>query len=250
MDNRVPGIGHPVQGVIAALVAALKTLLHPRMLSLVLWPMLAAMVLWVGAAMLFWGDWIGSLTAMLQTTSLEQWVSHGFLAVLSHYLISIILVLLLLPAIYVTALMITAVFAMPMMVNHVAGNYYPELERKRGGSAAGSVANAVLAIAVYCAGWVLSLPLWLFSPLALVLPVILMAWLNQRLFRYDALAEHAGKQEYRQVIERATVRLYLLGALAGLLQFVPLLNLLSPVYIGLAFIHLCLAELKQLRLSA
>ncbi len=239
-----------MHSVISALTAALKTLLHPKMLSLVLWPMLAATVLWVGAAILFWGNWIGSLTALLQATSLEQWMSHGFLAVLSHYLISIILVLLLLPAIYVTALMITAVFAMPVMVNHVAGKYYPELERKQGGSAAGSIANAVLAIAVYCAGWVLSLPLWLFSPPALVLPVILMAYLNQRLFRYDALAEHASNPEYRQVVERATVKLYLLGALAGLLQFVPLLNLFAPVYVGLAFIHLCLAELKQLRQSA
>lgn len=45
------------------------------------------------------------------------------------------------------------------------------------------------------------------------------------------------------------MRLYLLGALVGVLQFVPLLNLVSPVYIGLAYIHLCLSELKQLRQS-
>ena len=239
-----------MHSIISALVEALKTLLHPKMLSLVLWPMLVATVLWMGAAILFWGNWSGSLTAMLQTTSLEQWMSHGFLAVLSHYLISIILVLLLLPAIYVTALMITAVFAMPVMVNHVAGKYYPELERKQGGSAVGSIANAALAIAVYCAGWVLSLPLWLFSPFALVLPVLLTAWLNQRLFRYDALAEHASRAEYRQLVGRCSVKLYLLGVAVGVLQFVPLLGLLLPVYVGLAFIHLCLAELKQLRQSA
>lgn len=239
-----------MQDVISALAAAFRTLLHPKMLALVLWPMLAAAVLWVGAAILFWESWVDSLTALVQTTRLEQWMAQGFLAVLSHYLISIILVLLLLPAIYLTALTITAVFAMPMMVNQVAGKYYPELERRHGGSAAGSVANATLAIAVYCAGWVLSLPLWLFSPLALVLPVMLMAWLNQRLFRYDALAEHASTAEYRQLVEHATVKLYLLGAVAGLLQFVPLLNLFLPVYIGLAFIHLCLAELKQLRRPA
>jgi len=94
---------------------------------------------------------------------------------------------------------------------------------------------------------VLSLPLWLFSPFALVLPIILMAYLNQRLFRYDALADHASAEEYEQVIERATPKLYLLGALVGLLQFVPLLNLFAPIYVGLAFIHLCLAELRQLR---
>jgi len=236
-----------MQSVISALVAALKTLFHPKMLVLVLWPMLVAAALWVGAALFFWGSWVSSMTGLVQTTPLEQWMAYGFFAIASHYLISIILVLLLLPAIYVTALVITAVFAMPMMVNHVARKYYPELELKKGGSNAGSVANAAIAIVVYCVGWVLSLPLWLFSPLALLLPLVLMAYLNQRLFRYDALAEHASREEFEQLIERSAMKLYLLGAVVGLLQFVPLLNLFSPIYVGLAFIHLCLAELKQLR---
>lgn len=236
-----------MNSVFLALIQALKTLFHPKMLALVLWPMLVAVVLWVGAAMLFWGSWVNDLTGMVQATPLEQWISHGFLAVMSHYLIAIILVLLLLPAIYVTALLITAVFAMPMMVRHVAERHYPELERRQGGSNAGSIANATVAIVVYCSGWVLSLPLWLFSPFALLLPLVLMAYLNQRLFRYDALAEHASREEYARVIERATVKLYLLGVVTGLLQFVPLLNLFSPVYVALAFIHLCLGELKELR---
>lgn len=250
MDSPVTGIGYPVQSVISALVAALKTLLDPRMLALVLWPMLAAIALWLVAALTFWGSWAGGLAAMVQATPLQHWIAQGFLAALSHYLIDALLVLLLLPAIYVTALAITAVFAMPMMVNHVAGRYYPALERRHGGSASGSIANAAIAIAVYCAGWVLSLPLWLFSPFALVLPVLLTAWLNQRLFRYDALAEHAGSAEYRQLVERCAVKLNLLGVAVGVLQFVPLLGLLLPVYAGLAFIHLCLAELKQLRQPA
>ena len=91
------------------------------------------------------------------------------------------------------------------------------------------------------------MPLWLLSPFALLLPLLLMAYLNQRLFRYDALAEHASKEEFALVIERCTVKLYMLGAVVGLLQFVPVLNLFSPVYVALAFIHLCLAELKELR---
>ena len=239
-----------MNSVISALIAALKTLIKPRMLAMLLWPMLVAMVLWVGAALYFWGNWVSSMTAMVQATPLEQWVAQGFLAVVSHYLISILLVLLLLPAIYVTALVLTAVFAMPMMVNYVSAKYYPELERKNGGSVAGSFINAAVAIVVYCAGWLLCLPLWLFSPFALVLPVVLLAYLNQRLFRYDALSDHASREEFDLIAERAGLRLYLLGALVGVLQFVPLLNLISPVYIGLAYIHLCLSELKQLRQSA
>lgn len=238
-----------MKNVVSALVAAFRSVFSPKMLALVVWPMLLALALWAGVAWYFWSSWVASLTGVIQATSLEQWVAQGFLAVASHYLISIVLVALLLPVIYVTALVITAIFAMPLMTDHVAIRSYPELERKKGGSIAGSIANTLVAVILYCAGWVLSLPLWLLSPLAVILPVILMAYLNQRLFRYDALADHASKEEYQQIIERATGKLYLLGIVVGLLQFMPVLNLFLPVYVGLAFIHLCLAELKQLRES-
>lgn len=239
-----------MHSVIVALLAALKSFFHPRMLALVLWPMLLAMGLWGGAALIFWGSWMAGLTGLAQQTGLEQWIAQGFLAVAAHYLIASVLVLLLLPAIVVTALLITAIFAMSAMVDHVAEKNYPALDRKKGGTAVGSMSNALIAVSVYCLGWIISLPLWLFTPFALVLPIVLMAYLNQRLFRYDALAEHASREEMTQVFERASWKLYLLGALAGLLQSVPLLNFIAPVYVALAFIHLCLDELQQLRLQS
>ena len=219
------------------------------MLVLLLLPMLLSVMLWVGVAVVFWASWVAHLNSLIQATPVEQWVATGVFAILSHYLITFLLVLLLVPVIYVTALVITAVFVMPMMVNHAAQKYYPELERRQGGSAMGSVWNSMLAIFVYVVGWLLVLPLWLFSPFAMVLPVILFAYLNQRLFRYDALAEHASREEYQLILERSTGKLYLLGVTTGMLQYIPLLNLVTPIYIGLAFIHLCLDELKQLRES-
>lgn len=239
-----------MRSVVSALVEALKTLLNPKMLALVLWPILLALIVWLAIAFFYWGSWADSLTALIQATPLEKWVQQGFLATVSNYLVKFMLAVLLLAAVYLTAMLITAVFVMPIMVNHMARKYYPDLERKQGGTIADSVANTAAAIAVYCLGWVLSLPLWLFLPLAIVLPVILMAYLNQRLFRYDALSEHASKQEYEQIVRHAAPRLYSLGAIIGLLNFVPLVNLFTPIYAGLAFIHLCLGELKRLRHGA
>jgi len=236
-----------MSSVLAALRAALKGLFHPKMLALVIWPMLIASLTWGIAALFFWGSWLEALGSLLQASPAEQWIARGFLAVASHYLMIFVLVMLLVPAIYVTALIITAVFAMPLMVNHVAATRFPLLECKQGGSVAGSVANAFIAIAIYALLWVVSLPLWLFSAFALILPLLWMAYLNQRLFRYDALAEHASREEFVQIMAHATGRLYLLGILLGLLQFVPILNFFSPIYIGLAFIHFCLGELQQLR---
>jgi hypothetical protein len=239
-----------MNSVLIALRDALKGLFHPRMLALVIWPMLIATLTWGIAAIFFWSSWLESLTSLLQASPAEQWIAQGFLAVASHYLMVFVLAMLLLPAIYVTALIITAVFAMPLMVKHVAATRFQTLERKQGGSVAGSVVNVFIAIAIYALLWIVSLPLWLFSVFAMILPLLWLAYLNQRLFRYDALAEHASREEFDQIMTRATGRLYLLGIVFGLLQFVPILNFFSPVYIGLAFIYFCLGELQQLRQSA
>ena len=133
------------------------------------------------------------------------------------------------------------------MVPWVAERRFPGLERRRGGTAAGSVLNAVTTVVVFGVLWVLTLPLWFTGVGALVLPPLLSAYLNQRLFRYDALAEHASAEEYREVVARAKGRLFLLGLLLAACYYIPLLNLTAPVLSALAFTHLCLAELAQLR---
>ena len=93
----------------------------------------------------------------------------------------------------------------------------------------------------------LTLPLWLLGPLAVLLPLLLSAYLNQRLFRYDALSEHADAAEMQQIFESARGRLFLLGLLTGALYFIPPINLIAPILSALAFIHLCLAELESFR---
>jgi CysZ protein len=236
-----------MNSVISALVAAFRSLLQPRMLGLLLLPMLAATIVWLGAALLFWSNWVAGLSGMLQSGPLAARLGDATSGNVSHYLVVLILIMLLFLAIYLTTLLLTAIFAMPVMVDHIGRNNFPDLERKKGGGLHGSLVNTAIAIAVYCIGWVLILPSWLFAPLALILSLILSAYLNQRLFRYDALSEHASREEIEKVVQRSSRKLYLLGIVAGLLQFVPVINLLSPVYTGLAFTHLCLAELRQLR---
>jgi len=47
-----------------------------------------------------------------------------------------------------------------------------------------------------------SLPLWLIPLLWPVLPIALFGYFNQRVFRYDALAEHATAAEIAEVVRR------------------------------------------------
>ncbi len=236
-----------MKNLVVALIEAFWSLFHPKMLTLVLWPMAASALLWIVTAVIFWGRWAAALTALLQSQRLAKWLGDGVSGTVSHYLVVLILIFLLFLAAYLTTLLITAIFSMPAIVGHVAEKDYFDLERTKETNLLDSLANTAIAFAGYIAGWVLILPSWLFPPLAVLLSVTLSAWLNQRLFRFDALAEHASKEEIAQIAGRSSKRLYLLGGVAGLLQLVPVINLLSPVYVGLAFTHFCLAELRELR---
>jgi hypothetical protein len=159
----------------------------------------------------------------------------------------VLLVLLFVPAVYVTALMILSVFGMQEMVEHVARRRFPQLARRQGGGIAGSVWNGVVALAGMILLGIVTLPLWVFPPLWAVIPVAIFAWVNQRVLRYDALAEHASADEMKALFAAQRKPLYVMGLLLALVAFVPLAGFIAPVLFGLAFINFLLAELQVLR---
>ena len=96
----------------------------------------------------------------------------------------------------------------------------------------------------------LSVPFWLFPPLWPVIPLVILAWVNQRLLRYDALAEHADPQEMKRIFAQRRGALYVMGLLLALVAYVPLLGFFAPVLFGLGFIHYLLGALMEERRSA
>jgi len=147
----------------------------------------------------------------------------------------------------VTALVAIAVFAMPAIVRTVAARDYPALERRRSGTFAGSLVNALVAIAVFIPMWLASLFLLAFPPAFIAVSLLLSGWLNQRLLRYDALAEHADAAEMRAIVTRSRRKLMGLGVVLAPLSYVPVVNFIAPLYAGVAFTYLCLDELAKLR---
>jgi hypothetical protein len=236
--------------MVAALTRAFFSLLHPRMLLLMIWPVLVSLALWLGLAFAFGAQAAQWLDAQLAASDLVQWmIQFGVLAFLAAHLSTVLLAIAFVPLVLVTAVLILGVFAMPAMVAHVARRDYPGLERRRGGSFAGSAWNSLAALGVFLLLAVVTLPLWLLPLLWPVLPVALFAYLNQRVFRYDALAEHASGEEMKQVFGRHRGELALLGVAVAVVGHVPILGLFSPVYGGLVFIHFCLDRLQALRAS-
>ena len=231
-----------------ALLRAFASLLHPRMLLLMLWPVLVALATWLGLAFAFWSQAAAWLQLQFGQSATIGWaITVWPLALIATHLASILLALLFIPLVLITAVLIIGLFAMPVIVGLVAARAYPQLERRQGGTVAGGLWNSVAALAWLAVLILLSLPLWFFPPLWPVLPIVLFGYLNQRVFRYDALAEHATGWEMEILFRRHRRELFLLGVVVALFGLIPLLGFFAPVYGGLVFIHYCLARLAQLR---
>jgi len=235
---------HPI---IAALAAAARDLREPRVLALALVPPLVAIAVWLALAWAFADDWARWVAEAIATTSWLSWLNDWGLASVLIWASGIAAFALLVPLMLVVAVLVTDILAMPVIVPLVGARDYPRLEQRRGGTLAGSAWNAVTSIILFAVLWLVSLPLWLTGIGALLLPALISALFNQRMFRYDALAEHASAGEYRAVVHAAGGRLYGLGLALAVLYYVPLVNLLAPILSALAFTHLCLAELESLR---
>jgi CysZ protein len=234
--------------VVGALFYGLANLLHPRMLWLMVWPMLVSLALWGALALAFWKRLAAALSALFQ-----RWLepAAGFVrfdfgdaTVLAAY---VVLFLLIVPLVYLTALFILGVFGMQKMVDHVAQRSFPALERRHGGGVAGSVWNGVAALGGMLLLFLVTLPLWLVPPLWPLIPLAIFTWVNQKLLRYDALGEHADRGEMARLFRERRSALLLLGLLLALLAYVPFVGFIAPVVFGLAFIRYLLAALQEIR---
>lgn len=235
--------------VTTAFLRAFASLRQPSILWHLTWPVLVSGLVWLALGFSFLSVLAEATLAWFQSIGwLQDWLSGSqWVAAVVLVTAKLLLILLALPLMYVTTSLIVAAVALPMMLTRVAAMDYPELERRKGGSIAGSVWNAIVAVFWYLLWLALTLPLWLIPGLALVLPWVLSAYLNRRAYRYDALMEHADAEEMRTLFASEHTRLFWVGLGAGALAYVPLVNFFAPAYAGLAYVHYCLEALRQRR---
>ncbi len=237
-----------MSGLFIALSRASINLFNPRMLWIWSWPLLVSALFWGLIGMLFWTPLSGWMLTVIPVDRLQDWLETSQLQSIAEGVETIVNLIIFMALTIITSLVITALFAMPALVNFVAKRYYPDLARVQGGTIAGSMRNIIVAIVVFIMIWVVTIPLW-FTGIGLLVPLLAAAYLNQRLFFYDALSDHADKSELNRLLSMDSVSRWSLGFLTGLLQFVPFLNFFAPTLTALAFIHFELARLARLRIS-
>lgn len=227
--------------VLAATKAALRDLMRREIIWHVLWPPLAATVAWITIGVSFWQRANAALMALLPAMSWSggQWLG----SIAADFLLLVTLVAM----IYCTTLILVGAVSLPLMMARIAARDYPDLQRCGENAFWGGIANMLGASVIFIIGWLLTLPLLLIPGVLLIIPLAWTAWLNQRAFRFDALAEHATASERKQLVKRERGSFALAGIVSALTAAIPFVNLLAPGFAALMFVHLCLGLLRRQR---
>ncbi len=255
---------------------ALAYCLHPRVILLSFLPLILMVGVALGLGFFYWEPALQWIRAVLESSPLfnQIWgwldaMGVGRFKVVAGPLIVVIAVT---PVIVVGSLLLVAVLMTPALVQLVARNRYPHLERKQGGSMVVGILWSLGSTALALAALVVSSPLWLVPPLILVLPPLIWGWLTYRVMVFDALADHASKAERRVIFRRHRGWLLTIGVVSGYLGAAPSLVWASGVlfatmfvilvplaiwiytlvfaFASLWFSHYCLAALHALRAEA
>lgn len=250
--------------------------LHPRVILLSLLPLLLSGVLALLLGWFYWEAAIAAVRAQLEAWSLVgsalDWLSAVGLDGLRAMLAPLIVVALAVPLLVVVSLLIVALVMMPKLVDLVAARRFPALERRRGEPLWRSMLASLGAALAALLALLVTVPLWLIPPLVLLIPPLIWGWLSYRVMSFDALAEHATRDERQRIMVEHRLPLLGIGVLTGYLgaapalvwavgaaalAFAPFLIVLSMwlytlvfAFSALWFVHYALAALEALRAAA
>ena len=230
--------------VFAAFTKSLRDLTRADVLWQALWPPLAALVLWAAVAVAVWAQGVALMARVVSMLPGLPWSGWEWVG---HWAAVFLLLAAFASLVYFTAIVLVAVFALPNLVNLVAARDYPDLGRHGENAFWGSLGNTLGSGAIFVVGCLFMLPLLLIPGALLVLPLLWGAWFNQRTFRFDALAEHATRNEMQSLLRENRGRFHFAGLGAAAAAHVPLVNLLAPALTALVFVHLGLAALRRQR---
>ena len=247
--------------------------LHPRVIALSVLPLVLMAGLAFGVGYFFWEPAVSGVREALESwhlvAALIGWLEGLGLSNLKSVLAPMIVVFASTPVIVVLSLLVVAALMTPSMLSLVGERRFALMERKRGGSFLGSLFGALWATLVALIALLVSIPLWFVPPLVLILPPLIWGWLTYRVMTYDVLAEHASREERRELVLRHRASLLGMGVLTGYLGAAPslvwasgaLVLVFAPVLVPLAvwiytlvfafsalwFAHFALSALQALR---
>ncbi len=265
-----------IRPVLIAFGKAVWSQLHIRMLMLTIIPFILSVVIW-GVVLYFslqpMIDWVHAYFIDHHLFRMvDDWLAMFGSGFATTVIVPLLAMWVLLPLMILTALVFIGALAMPVIIRHVASRHYPQLEQRNGGSIWGSLWLSSTSFILFLILWIVSLPLLAIPPLGFIVQPLLWGWLTYKVLTYDALADHADRQEFRAIQRLHRWPLLLIGTLTGAMGAAPTLlwlgGILSVVlfpffaavsiwlyvlvfvFTGLWFEHYCLNALQEYRAGA
>lgn len=215
----------PWRPVATAYRRALVSQVNPKMLLLTVIPFVLSVVLW--AILLGFGfqPLLDYVQALFQdhgwfSTSSGMLGSFG-MGALKTVIVPLIAMLLLLPLMIVTALIFMGVAAMPPITRHVAARHFSTLEAKGEGSFMAGLAINVSTSVLFVVVWILTLPLYIVPPVAVLVQVVLWGALTSRVMVHDALEDYATADEMAAIRRGHRKQLTFIGVVSGFIGALP-----------------------------
>ena len=216
--------------------------LHPRVIALSFLPLLIMVAVSLGLGYFFWEAAVEWVRAGLEASDLMKgiwgWLQGMGAGNLKMVVAPLVVIFAVTPVIVLVSLLVVATLMTPALAALVAERRFATLERKHGGTFAASILWSLGSTLLALVALVVSLPLWVVPPLILILPPLIWGWLTYRVIAYDVLAQHASRQERRELFRRHRAWLLGIGVLTGYLGAAPSVLWASGALFAAAFVIL------------
>ena len=216
--------------------------LMPRVIGLSLLPLVLTVALSGFLGYMYWDAAVLTVQRWLEASSwLEgvwRWLEGVGFANLKTVVGPLLVIFSVTPLVVVVSLLAVSVLMTPALTRMVMGRRFPQMQRKQGASFLHSVGWSLLSVLLALGAFLLTLPLWLVPPLAMLLPALVWGWLTYRVMAFDVLAEFASQDERHTLMARHRMSLLAIGVITGLMGAAPSLVWASGALFAAAFVIL------------
>ncbi len=216
--------------------------LHPRAMLLSLLPLLIMVSLAWAASYWLWDLAVDSVRGLLETSSVFAMVWQWFVVFgvrdLKSVVAPLVVIFSVTPIVVVLSLLVVSFMMTPALLSWVASRRFPDLARKNGGNFLASLGWSLLSVLIALFALLLTLPLWLVPPLAMLIPPVIWGWLTYRVLTFDVLAVHASRDERLAITREHRLTLMCMGVVTGLMGAAPSLVWASGALFAAAFVVL------------
>ncbi|PUE56387.1 hypothetical protein B9Z45_10085 [Limnohabitans sp. 2KL-17] len=216
--------------------------LYPRVIGLSILPLVLIVAMSWLLGYLYWDIAIALVRSWLDASSwldlVWRWLEGVGLPDLKTVVAPLLVIFSVTPLVVVSCLLAVSFLMTPSLTRLVADRRFAGLQRKHGGSLVLSLWWTFSSLLLALGALLLTLPMWLVPPLAMLLPALIWGWLTYRVMAFDVLAEFASADERHTLMARHRMSLLGMGVVTGLMGAAPSLVWASGALFAAAFVIL------------